>query len=404
MQDKQCNICKRWYPPTTEHFNTKLTSTDGLTKACSRCCIKANGNSPPKPYAPNRTSQSTPVRLPKMRINERGESERRCGHCKLWFLADLEHFYRNANDPSGLSNDCRVCTSEAVASSWRKPSAYKDQRREKRRTEANERRQVREIASALKREQREQEHQLEIEARHAQALVAEGFCRCTTCKEIYPLDWAHFGTKRRTDELSRRCFICRNPDQYGGYDGALAQLQIRKNPVLWQVQETRRKERERAQDREKEKKCRRSPKGKRVTQVKTQQKRARKHALPETLTTEQWVACLDYFGYCCAVCGQPAGMFTTLAQDHWIPVAYKGADNPGTVLTNMIPLCHSTEAGMFGCNNRKGDRNAHDWLVSTYGARKAKQIEARINAYFDSVRPGTTSASLALPVRGLPYE
>lgn len=110
---------------------------------------------------------------------------------------------------------------------------------------------------------------------------------------------------------------------------------------------------------------------------------ARKRGLLDDFTHEQEQFALDYFGNACAVCGRPFyDLFgeRTLALDHWVPL--KSADCPGTTVTNMIPLCH----GIDGCNTKKNARDPNEWLVSQFGKRKAHEILARIEAYFDIVR------------------
>lgn len=112
---------------------------------------------------------------------------------------------------------------------------------------------------------------------------------------------------------------------------------------------------------------------------------ARKRELPDTFTVEQWQFALNYFNGCCAVCGrQLHDLFGThtAAADHWIPLSYEGEDNPGTVATNIVPLCH----GEDGCNNSKRNLLPDVWLVSKFGKRDAVVILARVNTYFDSIK------------------
>lgn len=110
---------------------------------------------------------------------------------------------------------------------------------------------------------------------------------------------------------------------------------------------------------------------------------ARKYGLPATLTPGQWQHALNYFNGCCAVCGrQMNDMFGefTISADHWIPlIAYE--NGPGTVATNIIPLCH----GKGGCNNSKVHHLPTFWLDRKYGKRKGRQIAAKIQTYFDSL-------------------
>lgn len=114
-----------------------------------------------------------------------------------------------------------------------------------------------------------------------------------------------------------------------------------------------------------------------------QARRARKRSLPSAFTVTNWRHCLDYFHYSCAVCGrQLRDLFGehTAAADHWIPL--NSPDCPGTIPTNIIPLCH----GIGGCNSKKQDRDPVEFLETEFGKRKAKQILARIQAYFDSLK------------------
>jgi 5-methylcytosine-specific restriction endonuclease McrA len=114
-------------------------------------------------------------------------------------------------------------------------------------------------------------------------------------------------------------------------------------------------------------------------------RRARKRNLPDTFTVEQWQTCLDYFNGCCAVCGRQLNdLFGThyAAADHFIPLSYEGADNPGTVATNIIPLCH----GIDGCNNSKSNKLPDEWLIAKYGKRKAMEVLQKVETYFEWVR------------------
>ena len=106
--------------------------------------------------------------------------------------------------------------------------------------------------------------------------------------------------------------------------------------------------------------------------------RARKRNLPDTLTTEQWLQCLDYFNYCCPVCdSQLRDLFGDIEphRDHWIPITHEGDDNPGTVATNIVCLCNT-------CNKSKQAKLPDVWLKQKFGTRKANEILARIEAYF----------------------
>jgi len=103
---------------------------------------------------------------------------------------------------------------------------------------------------------------------------------------------------------------------------------------------------------------------------------ARKRSLPDTFSERDWLRALEYWGYKCAVCGRPRGLWHTLAADHWIPLT--APDCPGTVPTNIIPLCH----GEGGCNNSKRSKVPDEWLVSKLGTKDAFQKQLEIDAYF----------------------
>lgn len=111
-----------------------------------------------------------------------------------------------------------------------------------------------------------------------------------------------------------------------------------------------------------------------------QRRLARKRSLPDTLTNADWQRCLSYFNGCCAVCGKPPGLWHTLAMDHW--TALSSPDCPGTVPTNIVPLCH----GIDGCNNSKSNKPAEQWLIQKFGEKKARKILKRIHDYFDSLK------------------
>lgn len=126
---------------------------------------------------------------------------------------------------------------------------------------------------------------------------------------------------------------------------------------------------------------RRSQRKHKIThQVDYHRYQTRKRQLPAIFTVKDWRRCADYFKGYCAVCGRPAGLWHTLAMDHWIPLS--SPECPGTISTNIVPLCH----GQDGCNNSKSSKGAVVWLTERYGPRKAKQILARVEAYFAWVR------------------
>lgn len=117
-----------------------------------------------------------------------------------------------------------------------------------------------------------------------------------------------------------------------------------------------------------------------------QLRRARKVALPNAFTEQDWLRAVDYFGGCCAVCGRKPDKWTVLSADHWISIADPRLDNPGTVAWNIIPLCHCRKYGVAGCNNSKRSADPIRWLIRRLGEYKAEQKLAEIAAYFNWVR------------------
>lgn len=108
-------------------------------------------------------------------------------------------------------------------------------------------------------------------------------------------------------------------------------------------------------------------------------RRARENELPDNFTSNDWEFCLKWWNYSCAVCGRPSGESHIIAADHWIPISK--SDSPGTVVWNIIPLCH----GRKGCNNSKGGKDPIEWLIKKIGEGNANILINRINEYFSLV-------------------
>jgi hypothetical protein len=111
---------------------------------------------------------------------------------------------------------------------------------------------------------------------------------------------------------------------------------------------------------------------------------ARERALPADFTAQDWHDCLAYWHNCCAICGCESSDKVTLATDHWIPLA--APECPGTVPTNILPLCHAKRGYSGGCNRVKSARNPIDWLTSKLGPEAATQKLSEIETYFAAVR------------------
>lgn len=116
-------------------------------------------------------------------------------------------------------------------------------------------------------------------------------------------------------------------------------------------------------------------------------RRARKRGLPDTFTKSERVFMLHYWHHACAVCSNQEGFWHILADDHWIP--FSSPDCPGTVATNIIPLCH----GQNGCNNSKNGQDPMFWLSSRFEPRQVKRILKAIQTYFVIVKAREASMS-----------
>lgn len=79
-----------------------------------------------------------------------------------------------------------------------------------------------------------------------------------------------------------------------------------------------------------------------------QRRRARKRALPDTLTLEEMKRILDTFGHACALTGRKENIHL----DHFIPLH---TGHGGTMYNNMVPLCAELNAS-------KGKKNPFEWI------------------------------------------
>lgn len=100
----------------------------------------------------------------------------------------------------------------------------------------------------------------------------------------------------------------------------------------------------------------------------THKRLARKRGLPDTLTRQQWIDCLAFFGHRCAYCWK----LRTPTYEHVIP--YNSPDCPGNVAGNVIPAC-------FPCNRSKSDTSLQKWLVKRFGQQLATDVLERLARY-----------------------
>lgn len=192
---------------------------------------------------------------------------------------------------------------------------------------------------------------------------------CPKCKLEKPLtsDFWH-RNKNHSTGLDGICSDCRNEAQRKRY-----------NPVYQQEYYQDNKEHLRSLNKKNAEK-RTSRKSKRQ---RYRERLFRLTSLPGDMTEQDWQSALSYFNGCCAICGeQMADLFGTriAAIDHWIPIDSK--DCPGTIVTNIVPLCH----GDNGCNNKKRSMHPERYLTQYYSPKEAQQILDRIHTYFEWAR------------------
>jgi hypothetical protein len=111
-------------------------------------------------------------------------------------------------------------------------------------------------------------------------------------------------------------------------------------------------------------------------------RRARLMALPCDFTADDEQRMMKYWNNSCAVCGRKVGAGFDIAGDHWIALADTRLDNPGTVVTNIVPLCHARKGSTGGCNNTKWRKDPRQWLYERYAKEQAGEILDRIEMYF----------------------
>lgn len=211
--------------------------------------------------------------------------------------------------------------------------------------------------------------------------------RCTKCREEKPATNEYYNVdKKRKDGLYPQCKVCRqkirvdkralNPEKIAEYHRNYFQ---QNRAYLVEYHQNYNKENATYLSEHKRKY---RQENKHLSRNSSHRRRARERCLPQEFTVKDWQNCLEYWHGCCAVCGrQFNNLFGThtAAADHWIPVNHP--DCPGTIPANIVPLCH----GRGGCNNRKQNRNAEQWLKEMFGKTKAASILKRIQAYFDSL-------------------
>lgn len=366
---KKCTKCGNEYPETSAYFQRSKKYKCGLEARCKECAHKQNN---PEHYE---------FKLQQER--RKNEGLKLCSVCNEEKPATTEYFQSDKSRDNGLSSACKICISKR-----NDPVAY----------------------------------QRKLEREH---LEKQGLKRCSKCKECKPATDEYFikrnnkfgynsQCKTCTKEYQRRTRwrinlnrrICRQRDLTAQRRKDREYRQRNRGWIILRDREYQRRNRERFLERgrkyrEKNREALNSRHRKyyhryhekhltrqreyrknnpHVYVAAIHKRRARKLALPDTFTPRHWLLCLEYWHYCCAVCGnQLRDLFGNVKPhaDHWIPIEHP--ECPGTTPDNMICLCNS-------CNSRKNDIPPLEWLNRIYSKNKTGEILKRIEAYFEWIK------------------
>jgi hypothetical protein len=215
---------------------------------------------------------------------------KRCSNCKKLLPATTDYFYRDRSNADGLSTACADCRRKEMA---------------QRRRDNPEKQAAYQRASIINRKKRE-------DGEVNEPAIPEGFKQCNTCKEILPATTEYFHRdKSKADGLHTRCASCRcnagkkwreeHPEESAAYHRKLYyENHEKRKAVQREYDNAHRAERtayERAFYAE-------HPE---LKKAKVHRRKARKHALPNTFTGDDWQRCLEYWGNRCAACGREPG-------------------------------------------------------------------------------------------------
>jgi hypothetical protein len=326
---KVCSKCGAEYPATTEYFYAVGGKSRSLTGQCKTCIreyhqqLKINGAS--TDYIEMDAARKAGLK--------------RCPVCKVAYPPTLEYFYHNAAMRDGLTNRCKKCHCKNNPKHGYAPSPHETR-------------------------------------------------SCTRCGESYPLTDEFF--HRDNNKRNGLCLICkscankqtsrwrtRNPER--NKQSMANWYQNNKEHSREYKREYTQKNKEHVREIGREWKKNNPQRVHESRRLSKLRRRVSEHDSVTTLTTKEWLLCLEYWDYKCACCGRPLfGLFHKPSADHWVSVS-KGGD---TTSENIVPLCF----GIDGCNNTKRDKDPTLWLVDRFGKRKAVKILSRINAYFDWVK------------------
>lgn len=223
----------------------------------------------------------------------------------------------------------------------------------------------------------------------------EGHKKCARCKEIFPATFEHFSrNKSMEDGWCWYCRCCRKADDANRKEQRrlYQQRQRQLHPERRQHTQKQWRDTHKQEVRTKARTTRLLyPERVKAWQRKYTQahpekvrihhhiRRARQYALPAHYTVAMWQAACAYFHYACAICGREEGLFWRLAQDHWIPLS--AVSCPGTVASNIVPLCHAKSGNHRACNSTKSNQAPLTWLTVKFGRRQARVQLKKIETF-----------------------
>jgi hypothetical protein len=387
MDTKRCVRCGE--DKFLSEFRRNSRRKGGYFTYCKKCCATAEGRKFREPAPPG---------------------HKYCGKCDE--LKAYKEFHRDKNRKDGFYPFCMKCRADAEG--W----TYKGSTPEgtKRCSKCQE---IKLLSEFNRRKSSKDGYHFRCKKCVTEARgrvykvpeqLPEGFKRCTKCKEVYPASNEFFHVhKTGRDGLRPDCKKCflqdssarqrnnkdrvneknriwrqKNPEKAreSSRKGALKWLEKNREIAIIKARLRRKSNIDKAREYDKEYRKNNPDKTRQHQKVKHQRRRAQERKLPYTFTAKDWKCALEYWGNCCAICGCSEAENIIIVPDHWIPISYKGEDNPGTVATNIIPLCH----GIGGCNNKKSNRNPVVFLIDKLGDLAGPEKLLEIEAYFEYVR------------------
>ena len=187
---------------------------------------------------------------------------------------------------------------------------------------------------------------------------------CTKCKVEYPATSEYWHRKKDSkDGFNTQCKVCRNEQNKQWYEDNREQKKDYLR-VYYQDNKEKIKDYNRAyyQDNKEQlddySRAYRQDNKERVRKWRRRSKqirKAKKHKLPHTFTTQEWEETKQIFNNSCAYCGMTKEEHRQeynqiLHQDHFIPLSKGG----GYTKENIIPACRS-------CNASKKDTDFEEW-------------------------------------------